>query len=70
MARRSELLPLAHIRSWVFRFLTDGRDEMLRLPSELADTLAAEADPLKVKVVLEAAMQRVLDKFAQLDRNW
>jgi hypothetical protein len=68
--RRGELMPVSYVRKFAFRFLTDGRDEMLRLPSELADALAAETDPREVTAILRAAMERVLAKFEQLNEIW
>jgi hypothetical protein len=70
MVRRGELMPVSYVRRWALRFLIDGRDEMLRLPSELADPLAAESDPVRVRAILEVAMERVMGRFEQLNRIW
>jgi len=70
MLRRGELLPVAYARQWATRFLTDGRDTLLAGPSELADTLAAETDPLKVAAILRAWLERAMAKFHQLERLW
>jgi hypothetical protein len=68
--RRGELMPVAYVRQWASRFLTDGRDTLLAGPSELADALAAETDPLKVAANLRAWLERAMGKFHQLDRLW
>jgi hypothetical protein len=70
MLRRGELLPTAYARKWGLRFLIDGRDELLKGPSELADGLAAESDPLKVAAILRAWLERAMDKFEQLRMLW
>ena len=70
MLRRGELVPVAYIRTWGSRFLTDARDTLMTGPSELQDTLAAESDPLKVSAILRAWLERVMNKFHQLDRLW
>lgn len=70
MLRRGELMPITYARQWGIRFLMDGRDEMLKGPSELADQLAAETDPLKVQAILRAWMERVIAKFEQLEMLW
>jgi hypothetical protein len=68
MVRRGELLPVGYVSRWAAKFLVDGRDELLRLPSELADSLASETEPLKIRAVLEAAMLRVLAKWENINR--
>ena len=68
--RRGELIPVAYVRTWASRFLTDGRDEILKAPGELADVLAAETDPLKVAAILRGWVERVMAKFHQFDRLW
>jgi hypothetical protein len=68
--KRGELIPVAYVRQWASRFLTDGRDMMLTGPSELADALAAETDPLKTAEILRRWLERVLGKFQSLDRLW
>ena len=70
MLKRGELIPVAYIRTWGSRFLTDGRDALLAGPSELQDTLAAETDPLKVNAVLRLWLERVMAKFHQLESLW
>jgi hypothetical protein len=70
MLRNGELMPIAYARKWGLRFLIDGRDEMLKGPSELADELAAEADPVRVKAILLAWVERVMAKFEQLEMLW
>jgi len=68
--RRGELMPVAYVRRWGAQFLTDGRDTLLAGPSELADTLAAETDPLKVAEILRAWLERAMGKFHQIERLW
>jgi hypothetical protein len=70
MLRRGELMPIRYARLWGMRFLIDGRNELLKGPSELADSLAAEADPLKVAAILRAWLERAMDKFEQLRMLW
>jgi DNA-binding HxlR family transcriptional regulator len=70
MLRRGELIPVAYVRQWASRYLTDGRDMLLTGPSELADTLAAESDPLKCAAILRAWLERVMGKFHQLEKLW
>ena len=70
MLRRGELVPVAYVRQWGTRFLTDARDTLMTGPSELADTLAAETDPLKVNAILRTWLERVMGKFHQLDKLW
>ena len=68
--RRGELMPVAYVRRWGAQFLTDGRDTLLAGPSELADTLAAETDPLKVAEILRGWLERVMGKLHQAERLW
>jgi len=70
MLKRDELIPVAYVRQWASRFLTDGRDMLLTGPSELADTLAAESDPLRCAAILRAWLERVMGKFHQLEKLW
>ena len=70
MLRRGELVPVAYIRTWGTRFLVDACDTLMTGPSELQDTLAAEADPLKCAAIMRAWVERVMAKFHQLDRLW
>jgi hypothetical protein len=70
MVKRGELVPIAYIRLWAIRFLVDGRDELLKGPSELADTLAAEDDPKKIAAILTRWLERALAKFSQLETLW
>jgi hypothetical protein len=70
MLRRGELLPVSYVRRWATRFLIDGRDEMLRMGSELGDTLAAESDPVKCRAIIRTGMERALAKFEQLNTIW
>lgn len=68
--RRGELMPVAYVRQWATRFLTDARDTLMTGPSELADPLAAETDPLKTAVILRTWLERAMGKFHQLERLW
>jgi hypothetical protein len=68
--RRGELIPVAYVRTWGSRFLTDARDTLMTGPSELADTLAAETDPLKTAAIMRAWLERVMGKFHQMERLW
>jgi hypothetical protein len=70
LLRRGELVPVAHVRRWASRLLIEARDELLRTPSELADTLAAETDAVKVLAILRTAQERALTKLEQLDCIW
>ena len=70
MLRRGELMPIAYARKWGIRFLMDGRDELLKGPGELADSLAAENDPLKVAAILRGWLERAIAKFEQLEMLW
>jgi hypothetical protein len=70
MLRRGELMPVSYARKWGIRFLIDGRDELLKGPSELADGLAAESDPLKVAAILRGWVERAIAKFEQLEMLW
>ena len=68
--RRGELMPVSYIRMWGSRFLTDARDTLMTGPSELADMLAAETDPLKTAAIMRAWLERVMGKFHQMERLW
>jgi hypothetical protein len=70
MLRRGELMPVSYVRLWATRFLIDGRDELLKAPSELADGLAAESSPLKTAEILRGWVERAMAKFEQLDQLW
>ena len=70
MLRRGELIPVTYVRQWASRFLIDGRDELLKGPSELADALAVEDDPLKVQATIRAWLERAMTKWHQLERLW
>jgi hypothetical protein len=51
----------------VERLLIAARDELLRIPGELADTLAAEADASKCAAIVRAAVDRAIARFAELE---
>jgi hypothetical protein len=68
--RSGELIPVSYVRYWGVNFLIAAKDEMLKAPSELADTLAAESNPRAVEEVLRRWVERVMNKFHQLDRLW
>jgi hypothetical protein len=68
--RSGELIPVSYVRHWGVTFLVAAKDEMLKAPGELADTLAAESDPRVVEEVLRRWVERVMDKFYRLDRLW
>ena len=70
MRRRGELMPVSYVRQWASRFLIEGRDELLKGPSELQDALAAEDDPRKVNAILRAWLDRAIAKFEQLKTLW
>jgi hypothetical protein len=70
LLRKGELLPVVHVRQFAGRVLVETRDELLRSPSELADLLAAETDPIKVAAILRGAHERALAKLEQLNRLW
>ena len=63
LVRRGELIPLAHVRTWMSKFLTEGRDTLLQGPSELQDALAAEDDPHKCGALLRTWLERAMAKF-------
>jgi hypothetical protein len=70
MLRRGELLPVSYVRKWASRLLVEAKDELLRTPSELADTLAAETDAVQVATILRTAQERALAKLEQLKKIW
>lgn len=70
MLRRGELIPVAYVRQWATRYLTDGRDTLLAGPSELQDVLAAETDPQRVNLILRAWLERAMAQFHQLEKLW
>jgi hypothetical protein len=70
MLRRGELLPVSYVRKWASRLLVEAKDELLRTPSELADTLAAETDAVQVAAILRTAQERALAKLEQLKKIW
>lgn len=68
--KRGELIPVAYVRTWASRILTEGRDLLLTGPSELADGLAAETDPLQTAEIVRRWLERVMGKFHGLERLW
>jgi hypothetical protein len=70
LLRKGELLPVSYVRQWASRLLVETKDELLRTPSELADTLAAETDAVKITALLRTAQERAIAKLEQLDRLW
>jgi hypothetical protein len=68
--RTGEVVPVSYIRHWGANFLIAAKDEMLKMPGELQDVLAAESDPLKVAAILRLWVERVMDKYYRLDRLW
>lgn len=68
--RRGELLPVSYVRQWASRFLIEGRDELMKGPSELQDALANESDPRKCAALLRAWVDRVIAKFSESERLW
>jgi hypothetical protein len=70
LLRKGELLPVSHVRQWASRLLVEARDELLRTPSELSDTLASESDAVRITAILRAAQERAIAKLEQLDRIW
>jgi hypothetical protein len=69
-AKAGELMPVSYARFWGLRFLIEGRDILMNGPSELQDSLAAEADPLKVHAILKAWVERIMERFYRLERLW
>ena len=70
MLRRGELVPVVYVRQWASRFLIEGRDELLKGPSELQDALAAEDDPRKCNTIVRAWLERAIAKFEQTKTIW
>jgi hypothetical protein len=70
MLRRGELLPVAHVRGWVARLLIEAREELLRLPNELADGLAAETDAVKIAAILRSVQERAITNLYERDKLW
>jgi hypothetical protein len=68
--RRAELVPTVYVRRWASRLVTAARDELLRLPSELAAEIAAESDPARVATILRAAAERTIGKLYTCDALW
>jgi hypothetical protein len=68
--RCGELVPLSYVRHWGTTFLVAARDEMLKAPSELADTLASESDPRVVERTLQTWVERVMLKFYECEKLW
>jgi hypothetical protein len=64
------LIPREYVRRWSLSFLGQGREVLERLPEQLCDQLAEEADARKVKIVLEAAVDRVIETFRKLPQVW
>ena len=68
--KSGELLPVSYVRHWGVTFLTEARDTLLRGPSELADPLAAEVDPRQCEMIVQKWVERVMERFFQLERLW
>ncbi len=68
--RRRELVPLAYLRAWASRFLTEGRDLLINGLSELQDKLAVESDALKVAAILRFWVDHVMTRFFSLETLW
>ena len=65
-----ELIPVSYVRQAGVTFLTEARDVLLRGPSELADALAAEVDPVKCESLLHRWVERVMERFYQTEKLW
>jgi hypothetical protein len=70
MEKRGELVPTQYVKLFASRILVETRDELWRASSELADTLAAEDNPVRVAELLRGVHERALDRLARLDRIW
>lgn len=70
MVRRGELLPKHYIRTWSLKHMIEHRDTILRMGSELADKVAAESDPRKVKEIIDAYGLRILGPIEKLYALW
>jgi hypothetical protein len=70
MERRQELIPLVYVRTWASRFLVEGRDVLLNGPGELADRLAVENDPLRVREILQGWVDHIMTRFFELETLW
>ena len=68
--RRRELAPVSYIRAWGMRFVVEGRDVLINGPGELADRVASESDPVKVEQILRAWVDRVMERFLQIETLW
>ena len=68
--RRRELSPVSYIRAWGMRFVVEGRDVLINGPGELADRVASESDPVKVEQILRAWVDRVMERFLQIEALW
>ena len=68
--RRRELSPVSYIRAWGMRFVVEGRDVLINGPGELADRVASESDPVKVEQILRTWVDRVMERFLQIETLW
>jgi len=68
--KRGELIPVAYARKWGSRFIIDGRDELLKMPSELQDIMATESDPARCAAIMQSYLERVLAKWQRLEELW
>lgn len=70
LERIGRLVDVEHIRNWGTRFLVAARDEMLKAPEELRDTLAGETDPVKCGEIVREWVGRVLEKLQKCEELW
>jgi hypothetical protein len=66
MRERGELVRTCDVRLFCARLLVEARDILEAGPSELADTLAAEADPARCEAIVRAWTDRAVEKFHRL----
>jgi hypothetical protein len=70
MQKRGELMPVSYFRHWGMKFLVEAQDLWLQGPSELADRLASESDPLQCEAIVRGFVERVVDRLYKLERLW
>jgi hypothetical protein len=63
--KRGELAPIGEINAWVSSMIVKARDILLRMPADLKDRMAQQADPHECERLMAQEVRRALNELAE-----
>jgi hypothetical protein len=70
LQKKGELTPTSYFKHWASNFLIQGREILQWGPKEMRDELAAESDPFQCEAIVSRWLERVMERFYQLETLW